>query len=84
MTTAENTSKCVFRESRMRSLVKAIIYRIISIAGTGVLTWIITKNIKETVSITFIIQVFLIVLYYFFERIWDRINWGRSAGGENT
>jgi len=76
----EDTRKLVFRESRMRSLVKALVYRIVSIAGTGVLTWIITKDIRETISITLVIQVFLIVLYYSYERIWDRINWGRSIG----
>ena len=76
----EDTGKSAFRESRLRSLVKALVYRIISIAGTGVLTWVITKDIRETVSITLVIQVFLIVLYYSYERMWDRINWGRSTG----
>ena len=76
----EDTRKLVFRESRLRSLVKALVYRVVSIVGTGVLTWIITKDIRETISITLVIQVFLIVLYYSYERIWDRINWGRSTG----
>jgi len=76
----EDTRKLVFRESRLRSLVKALVYRVVSIVGTGVLTWIITKDIRETISITLVIQVFLIVLYYSYERIWDRINWGRSIG----
>jgi uncharacterized membrane protein len=76
----EDTRESVFRESRMRSLVKALVYRMVSIVGTGVLTWIITKDIRETISITLVIQVFLVVLYYSSERIWDRINWGRSTG----
>ena len=68
-----------FRESRLRSLVKSLGYRIISIAGTGILTWVITRDIGETVSITLIIQVFLVILYYSYERIWVRINWGRKV-----
>ncbi len=76
----EDTGELAFRESRMRSLVKALVYRIVSIVGTGILTWIVTKDIRETVSITLIIQVFLVVLYYSSERIWDRINWGRRTG----
>ena len=80
MPITEDTGKLVFRESRMRSLVKALVYRMVSIAGTGVLTWIVTKDIQETISITLIIQVFLVVLYYSYERIWDRITWGRSTG----
>lgn len=72
----------VFRESRVRSLVKSLTYRILSIIGTGILGWLITKNIKETVSITITLQVFLIILYYSWERIWDKINWGRKVKTE--
>ena len=80
MPITEDTGKSVFRESRKRSLVKALVYRVVSIVGTGVLTWIITRDIQETISITLVIQVFLVVLYYSYERIWDRITWGRSTG----
>jgi len=73
----EDPKNLAFRESRLRSLVKSLTYRILSITGTGILTWVITKDIKETVSITITIQVFLIILYYSYERIWDKINWGR-------
>ena len=73
----EDPKDLVFRESRLRSLVKSLTYRILSITGTGILTWVITKDIKETVSITIAIQVFLIILYYSYERIWDKIYWGR-------
>ena len=68
-----------FRESRVRSFVKSLTYRIASIAGTGILTWVITRDVTETITLTVIIQVFLGVLYYSFERIWNRINWGRTA-----
>ncbi len=79
MQITEDNRKLVFRESRLRSLVKSLAYRIISIAGTGILTWVISKDIIETVSITLVIQVFLIILYYSYERIWDKINWGRGT-----
>ena len=68
-----------FKETRVRSLVKALVYRIVSIAGTGTLTWTITEDIGEAAFITVIIQAFLIILYYSSERIWDRINWGRRT-----
>jgi uncharacterized membrane protein len=48
-----------------------------SIAGTFLLTWLITRDIREVISITLAVQAFLIVLYYASERIWDRISWGR-------
>ena len=63
----------------MRSLVKALSYRILSIIGTGILSWIITRNFLETVSITIAIQIYLTILYYSSERIWDRFDWGRKV-----
>ncbi len=79
MPITEDAKNLTFRESRLRSLVKSLGYRIISMAGTGILTWVITRDIRETVSITLIIQVFLIILYYSYERIWVKINWGRKV-----
>jgi uncharacterized membrane protein len=77
MHTQEN-SKVNFQETRLRSLVKAIIYRVISIVGTSLLSWLITRDLRETLTITLAIQVFLIVLYYSSERAWNRISWGRQ------
>ncbi len=79
MPITEDAKNLAFKESRLRSLVKSLGYRIISIAGTGILTWVITRDIRETVSITLIIQVFLVILYYSYERIWVKINWGRKV-----
>jgi uncharacterized membrane protein len=65
-------------ESRLRSLVKSVVYRLISIIGTGLLTWAITRNVGQALSITAIIQVFLIILYYVYERVWSGISWERK------
>ena len=78
MQITEDTKALAFRESQLRSLVKSLIYRIISITGTSILSWIFTKDINQTILITLTIQVFLIILYYSSERIWDKINWGRK------
>lgn len=74
----ENFENLVFKESRPRSLVKSLIYRILAIFGTGVIVWFITKDIKEVISTTIAIQAFLVILYYFNERVWNRIHWGRK------
>ena len=68
-----------FKETRLRSLVKAIVYRILSLTGTAILSWAITRDITETLSITAAIQLFLMILYYVSERVWNRITWGRIA-----
>lgn len=76
---AEENTRMVFQEIRTRSLVKATIYRILSIAGTSVLSWLITRDIGQALIITVVVQVYLMVLYYSSERAWDRISWGRHV-----
>lgn len=79
MPMARNCKESVFRESRLRSLTKSLTYRIASVAGTSILTWVITRDVAEAISITIFTQVFLAALYYSSERIWNRINWGRTV-----
>ncbi len=76
---AEESTKMVFQETRTRSLVKATIYRILSIAGTSIISWLITRDIGKALIITVVIQAYLMVLYYSSERAWDRISWGRRV-----
>jgi len=76
----EDNKYGLFTETRTRSLVKAITYRIISITGTSILSWLITNDIEKTIFITVAIQIFLIILYYLWERLWNTINWGRKTG----
>jgi uncharacterized membrane protein len=78
----ENSETLFHKESRPRSLIKALVYRFVAMIGTGVLIWLITKDTKEAISITIVPQVFLIILYYFNERIWNKINWGRERQKE--
>ncbi|MFC1988917.1 DUF2061 domain-containing protein [Chloroflexota bacterium] len=63
-----------------RSIVKSVVYRLLSLSGTLILSWIITRDISETISITLAIQVFLIVLYFLYERFWNRVQWGKKLG----
>jgi len=74
----EYPESVVVSETRMRSLVKSVVYRIISIIGTAILSWVVTGDIRQTISITIVIQIFLIALYYSYERVWNKIKWGRK------
>jgi len=69
----------VYVESRSRSIVKSLVYRVLSILGIGVLGWLITRDIRETTLITVVFQAYLTILYYVYERVWNRINWGRGT-----
>ncbi len=60
-----------------RSWMKSITWRIIGVVLLGLISYFITKNWKEMAIITVIFHGIRVVLYYYHERIWDRISWGR-------
>ncbi len=73
-------------ETHARAWVKSITWRILGAIVLGLITWFTTHNWIETTIITLIFHVIQLVLYYFHERIWERINWGRikhPLGGLN-
>ena len=63
-------------ESRKRSIVKALFWRVIGIIVLGAITWILTKDSQTTTSITLMFHTINLVLYYYHERLWERIDWG--------
>ena len=64
-------------ETRLRSLIKSLVYRILSITGTFIILWLVIGELKQTTLTTIYVQVFLSFLYYFHERIWNKIKWGK-------
>jgi uncharacterized membrane protein len=63
-------------ESKKRSLVKALLWRIIGIFVLGLITWTYTKNIEVTTMVTLLFHAINFTLYYLHERLWDKIGWG--------
>lgn len=66
-------------ESHSRSLVKAVSWRITGSIDTFALSWLITGNVKFAGSIAATEVVTKIVLFYFHERAWAVVPWGRRA-----
>ena len=64
-------------ENVKRSLLKTISWRLIGTLDTILISWAITGTLSLAFSIGFIELVTKMVLYYFHERIWNKINWGR-------
>ena len=64
------------RDSRKRSIVKAINYRIICIIMLALVTYLITGDIFEMTTIVIVFQSIQMFIYYFHERLWERIKWG--------
>ena len=63
-------------ESRKRTLAKTAVYRGAVTGLLFTLLWLFTNNIYETSLITIIFNVGATIIYYFHDRLWDRINWG--------
>lgn len=63
-------------ESRKRHLIKTISWRIIGTIDTIILSWIISGNAMTGLTIGTFEVITKMLLYYFHERAWYRINFG--------
>lgn len=70
-----NTDKS--SEKPKRSIVKSISWRIIGTLDTIIISWIITGTLTLAFSIGFVELISKMVLYFFHERIWNKIQWGK-------
>lgn len=61
----------------IRSIVKSLSWRTIGTLDTILISWIITGKLDLAFSIGGIELVTKMVLYFFHERIWNTIKWGR-------
>lgn len=64
-------------ENPKRSIVKSISWRIIGTLDTIIISWLVTGTLSVAFSIGLVELFTKMLLYFFHERIWDRINWGR-------
>jgi uncharacterized membrane protein len=62
-------------EKPIRSIVKAISWRIIGTIDTMVISWFITGELKMAISIGSIEVITKMLLYYGHERVWNIIKW---------
>ncbi len=64
-------------ESKKRTLVRTITYRILAVALLAAITWIFTANTFETSAITIVYSVIATLVDYVHDRVWFRIEWGK-------
>lgn len=62
-------------EKPIRSIVKAISWRIIGTIDTMVIAWLITGELTMAISIGSVEVVTKMILYYGHERLWNAIKW---------
>ena len=74
----EETELFQIVESHARSWLKSIVWRIMGVFILGLLAWMVTKDWGTTTLITITFHLIRLVLYYFHERAWERVRWGRK------
>jgi hypothetical protein len=75
-------------ETRRRSLVKSIVWRVIGVAWTWVGSFFILLMIPAgrhraawaATAIVVYHHATRMIMYYFYERLWTSIKWGRTSG----
>ena len=73
------------KDSPVRSLVKGITWRLTGTADTMVISYFVTGNPMTALKIGAVEIFTKLTLYYFHERVWQKIGWGqpKSSSGEN-
>lgn len=65
------------REKHYRSIIKAFSWRMTGTLDTILISWLISGKWRVAISIGVVELFTKITLYYFHERLWDRISLGR-------
>lgn len=66
-------SDLVYRETRLRSILKGLTWRILATSTTGVIAYFVTGSIKPALAIGSVEFVSKFVIYYFHERAWQSL-----------
>jgi len=64
------------KETRKRSLIKSITWRLICIVVSILTSFVLTGKWDIAVAIGTVYNVVTMILYYFHERFWNRVKWG--------
>jgi uncharacterized membrane protein len=62
----------------LRSIVKSVSWRIVGTMDTIIISWIITGKVAMALSIGSIELITKMILYFFHERLWNIIKWGKK------
>jgi len=65
------------KQTHLRSIVKTVSYRVFILICDFVAVYLFTGKIKVALAFMIISNTYATVGYYFHERIWNKIKWGR-------
>lgn len=66
-------------ELRSRSIAKAITWKIIALSLSWIILYLFLREAGESFKIAIVVAPVSLVAYYFHERIWNRIHWGKET-----
>jgi uncharacterized membrane protein len=64
--------------TKKRSLAKSLTWRIIAILSTFGVGYILSGSVAFAAGLSFLSNLINFVLYYVHERVWLRVDWGKS------
>ncbi len=64
-------------DTKKRSWMKSLTWRLFGVFLLGLIAWLITHDWKQMTVITVLFHGIRLILYYYHERVWERIVWGR-------
>lgn len=70
-------------ETMGRSVLKTVSYRVVILILDFTVIYLMTGQIKMAVGFMIVSNIYTSVGYFFHERIWDKIKWGKIIKHEN-
>jgi uncharacterized membrane protein len=64
-------------DTRARSWAKSFTWRIVGVVILGGITYSMTQSWQQTGAITVLFHAIRVVLYYWHERLWEKVAWGQ-------
>ena len=77
---ARRIYNCMLYETRTRSLVKTVIYRVWVLCTTYAMLVITGQSLDSALLPTIVINLIWMTSFYLYDRLWARISWGRING----
>lgn len=69
-------------ETHLRSIVKAMTWRVLATAITFSVAWTLTGHIEKAVQIGILDTLIKLGIYYSHERVWNRLQFGKPKPPE--
>jgi uncharacterized membrane protein len=69
----------IFSETKTRTIVKTILWRIIATLITWGTIYAYTGRFGESIKITIVAALIGMTAYYIYERVWNKIQWGKKV-----